>query len=197
MTTALVVIDLQEAMRDYRDAGHPWAVADAAATAGRMVAAFRAAGQAVVHVHHHANDPADEFHPDNPLCAAMSEVAPLAGEAVVVKHGSSGFIGTGLEKLLRDAGHDRLVVIGGEANMCVESTTRMAGNLGFKTTVVADALINFERTRRDGGVIAARDVLEMSLSNLRAFARIADSAEVLAEVEGISGGPQEQISPPR
>ena len=182
MTTALLVIDLQEAMRALRDAGNPWANADAAETAGRILAAFRAAGQTIVHVHHHATDPADEFHPANPLSAAMPEVAPLAGEAVVIKHGSSGFIGTGLEQLLRDAGHDRLVVLGGEANMCVESTTRMAGNLGFATTVVADALVNFGRLRRDGGVIDTQDVLAMTLSNLRAFATIKDSAEVLADL---------------
>ncbi|MBC7737332.1 MAG: isochorismatase family protein [Candidatus Saccharibacteria bacterium] len=35
------------------------------------------------------------------------------------------------------------MIVGGEANMCVESTTRMAGNLGFQTSFVADALVNF------------------------------------------------------
>ena len=182
MTTALVVIDLQEAMRDTRDAGNPWANAGAVEAAARVLAGFRAAGLAVVHVHHHGTDPADEFHPDNPLSAAMPEMAPLPGEALVIKHGSSGFIGTGLEALLRDAGHDRLVVLGGEANMCVESTTRMAGNLGFQTVVVADALVNFGRRARDGSDISTEAVLEMTLSNLRAFARIVDSAEVMAVV---------------
>ena len=182
MTTALLVIDLQEAMRDHRDASHPWALDDAAETAARALAGCRAAGMAVMHVHHHGTDPGDEFHPDNPLSAAMPEAAPLTGEAVVIKQGSSGFIGTGLEDLLRDAGHDDLVVIGGEANMCVESTTRMAGNLGFKVTVIADALVNFGRRRRDGGMIGATEVLEMSLSNLRAFAQIRDSADVLADL---------------
>lgn len=180
MTTTLVVIDLQEAMRDHRDAGHPWANAQAAETAGLLVDGFRAAGLAVVHVHHHAHNPADAFHPDNPLSAAMPEVAPLPGEVVVIKHGSSGFIGTGLEQLLRAAGFDQLVVIGGEANMCVESTTRMAGNLGFKTTIVADALVNFECSRWDGGMISPQEVLDMSLANLQSFAEIKGSAEVLA-----------------
>ena len=177
-----MVIDLQEAMRADRDAGYPWANPQAPETAGRLLAAFRAAGMPVVHVHHAALDPADGFHPDNPLHRPMPETAPAAGEMVVVKRGSSGFIGTGLERLLRDAGHDALVIVGGEANMCVESTARMAGNLGFKTTVVADALVNFQRTRRDGVVVPPGDVLEMALANLASFARIAESREVLAEV---------------
>ena len=182
MTTALVVIDLQEAMRDTRDAGNPWANPGAVEAAAQVLAGFRAAGLPVVHIHHHGTDPADEFHPDNPLSAAMPEMAPLPGEAVVIKHGSSGFIGTGLEALLRAAGHDRLVLMGGEANMCVESTARMAGNLGFQTMVVADALVNFGRRARDGREITTEAVLEMTLSNLRGFARIVDGAEVMAAV---------------
>jgi nicotinamidase-related amidase len=180
--TALIVIDLQEAMRAERDAGYPWANPDAPETAGRILAAFRAAGQPVVHVHHNATNPKDGFHPDNPLSAAMPEVAPASGEPVVVKLGSSGFIGTGLEALLRAAGVQSLVIVGGEANMCVESTARMAGNLGFKTTVVADALVNFQRSLRDGRVMPPETVLEMSLANLTSFARIADSVEVLSEL---------------
>ena len=182
MTTALVVIDLQEAMRADRDAGYPWANAEAPETAGRLLAAFRQAGMPVVHIHHAATHPDDGFHPDNPLHRPMPETAPVAGEVVVVKRGSSGFIGTGLEDILRKAGHDTLVIVGGEANMCVESTARMAGNLGFKTTVVADALVNFQRTRRDGVIVPPRDVLEMALANLSSFARIVESGEVLAEV---------------
>jgi len=182
MTTALLVIDLQEAMRDTRDAGNPWANPGAVEAAAQVLAGFRATGLAVVHVHHHGLDPADEFHPDNPFSAAMPEVAPRPGEAVVIKHGSSGFIGTGLEALLREAGHDRLVVVGGEANMCVESTTRMVGNLGFQTLVVADALVNFGRLARDGREISTEAVLDMTLSNLRSFARIVESGEVMAMV---------------
>jgi nicotinamidase-related amidase len=178
----LVVIDLQEAMRADRDAGYPWANPDAPETAGRLLAAFRAAGLPVVHVHHHGTDPADGFHPDNPLSVAMPEVAPVPGEPVVIKQGSSGFIGTGLEALLRDSGFETLVIVGGEANMCVESTTRMAGNLGFQTSVVADALVNFQRTRRDGVVVPPGDVLELSLANMMSFARITDSAQILAEI---------------
>ncbi len=175
MEPVLIVIDLQEAMRAERTADWPWAQDDAPAVAAQLLARFRARGWPVVHVHHHATDPEDGFHPANPLSAAMAEVAPQPGEAVVVKHGSSAFIGTDLQARL---GAAPLVICGGEANMCVESTVRMAGNLGFATTVVADALVCFPRQARDGHVIPAATVLEMSLANLRGFARIVDSAEI-------------------
>ena len=122
------------------------------------------------------------IHPDNPLSGDMPDVAPRPCEPVVVKRGSSGFIGTGLKVMLREAGFDHLVIVGGEANMCVESTTRTAGNLGFQTSFVADALVNFQRLRRDGVVVQPRDVLEMSLANMTSFATVVASRALLDEL---------------
>ena len=56
---------------------------------------------------------------------------PAVGDIVVIKDVNSGFIGTSLEIQLRRAGIDRLVVVGFFTNFCVETTVRMAGNLGF------------------------------------------------------------------
>ena len=56
----------------------------------------------------------------------------------------------------------------------------MAGKLGFVTIVVGDALI-----LRDGRVFPPKDVLAKTLANLEGeFARIADTAQVLAELPG-------------
>ena len=180
--TALLVIDLQEAMRAERDAGFPWANPQAPQRAGRILAAVRAAGPHVVDVHHTTSDPADGFHPANPLSAAMPEVAPLAAEPVVIKTGSSGLIGTGLGAVLRTEGIGALETVGNEANMCVEATARMAGHPGFKSAVVADALVNFQRILRDGRVAPPQTVLEMPPANLTSFTRIRDSAAFLAQV---------------
>jgi nicotinamidase-related amidase len=174
----LIVIDLQEAMRAERTSEWPWANDDAPQVAGRLLADFRAKGGRVIHVHHHTDWPGDGFNPDNPLCAAMAEVAPIPGEDIVVKHGSSAFIGTDLAARLD--GVTDLVICGGEANMCVESTVRMAGNLGFKVTLVADALVCFPREGRNGQVFPPQAVLDMSLANLRGFARISTCEEVLS-----------------
>ena len=101
----------------------------------------------------------------------------------MIKHGSSACIGIGLEVMLRDAGFDQLVLCGGAANYCVESMVRIAGNLGFDTRVVGDALINFQKTLRDGRVLPAADVLAVVLANLDGeFARVVSSDEILAEL---------------
>ena len=177
------VIDTQQAFVADRDAGYPWANPEADARIGGLIGGFRAAGLPVVHVHHHGLDPADSFHADNPLSWPMAVAAPAAGESVVIKHGSSAFIGTGLEAMLREAGFDQLVLCGGATNYCVESTARMAGDLGFDTRVVGDALINFRKTLRDGRVLPAADVLAVVLANLDdEFARVVSSDEILAEL---------------
>ena len=181
MATALVVIDAQDAFIADRDEGYPWANPDAPDKIAALLAGFRKAGLPVIHVHHHGTDPRDSFHPSKPTAAPMQAAMPVAGETVVIKTGSSAFIGTGLEATLRAAGYDRLVLAGGAANFCVESTARMAGNLGFQTTVVGDALLNFQKTLRDGRVMPAGDVLALTLANLSgACATIATTAEGLA-----------------
>ena len=181
MTRALVVIDVQGDMVATREAGYPWANPGAEATIAALIAGFRAKGLAVVHVHHHETQEGASMAPGSSAAAPLDCAQPLDGEAVFVKHGSSAFIGTGLEDHLRALGFSDLVIAGGEANMCVESSTRMAGNLGFKVTVAEDALINFQRTLRDGTVMPATTVLAMTLANLGgSFATIASSEAVLA-----------------
>lgn len=184
MSKALVVIDVQGAMSAARDAGYPWANPDAEAQIAVLIAAFRAQGLPVIHVHHHETHPGADMAPGSPGAAPLPCAHPAPAEAVFVKHGSSAFIGTGLEAHLRDLGLSDLVIAGGEANYCVESSTRMAGNLGFAVTVAEDALINFEKTLRDGTVMPPQTVLAMTLANLDgSFARIARTAQI---VEGLT-----------
>ena len=181
MARALVVIDAQGDMVASRDAGYPWANPGAEAAIAALIAGFRAKGLAVVHVHHHETHEGASMAPGSPGAAPLDCAKPLDGEAVFIKYGSSAFIGTGLEDHLRAQGLGDLVVVGGEANMCVESSTRMAGNLGFKVTVAEDALINFQRSLRDGTVMPAETVLAMTLANLGgSFATIASTEAVLA-----------------
>jgi nicotinamidase-related amidase len=90
----------------------------------------------------------------------------LADEPVIPKQTNSAFVGTDLEKRLRAAGHDTLVVAGVIANNSVEATVRMAGNLGFRTFLVADGCFSFARTDWNGVSRSAEDVHAMSLANL-------------------------------
>lgn len=183
MATALLVIDVQMAFVERRAKGMVWGNPDADTNIATLLKAFRDKGLPVIHVHHNDPNPNDSFHADQPGSAVQPVAAPLPGEAVFIKQGSSSFIGTGLTDHLTANGISGLLIVGGAANYCVETTARMAGNLGYATTVVGDALINFRQLLRDGREVSARDVLEMTLANLDGeFAHIASVNEILTQI---------------
>ncbi|MBE5105568.1 cysteine hydrolase [Bacillus thuringiensis] len=108
------------------------------------------------------------------------EVKPLSGEVVIQKSVNSAFIGTNLEEQLREQKCNTVVIVGLTTNHCVETTTRMAGNLGFTTYVVSDATATFNRTGPDGTEYSAEDIHNMTLVNLHdEFATIVTTKEGL------------------
>jgi nicotinamidase-related amidase len=175
---ALLVIDVQDGMDDPRRA--PRNNPDAEANIARLLAAWRAAGRRCIHVRHDSTDPDSPFAPGTPGNAIKQVVAPWPGEWLIVKHVNSAFIGTDLDALLREAGITTLVLTGTTTNYCVESTTRMAGNLGYDAYLVADACAAWDVSGPDGRVLAAADVHAMSLANLHEeYATIATTDEIL------------------
>ena len=139
MARALLIIDIQ---RDYFPGGaYPLAEPDGAArTARRVLDAFRAAGEPVVHLQHvwDASD-ATFMRPGTEGVEIHPAVEPVAGERVLEKAAPNGFVGTPLEQHLRAAGVDELVVGGMMSSMCVDATVRSAAERGFTVTVVHDA----------------------------------------------------------
>jgi nicotinamidase-related amidase len=139
MSRAYLIIDIQ---RDYFPGGaYPLVAPEAAAEAARRVLdAFRESGEPVVHLKHVWDAPDATFmRPGTDGVEIHPLVAPTAGERVIEKAEPNGFLGTGLEETLREAGIDTLVVAGMMSSMCVDATVRAAVDLGFTATVVHDA----------------------------------------------------------
>ncbi len=69
------------------------------------------------------------------------DCSPLPSEFVASEHlVSSGFVNTDLDEHLRKNGIDRLVLCGCLSNTCIESTARSAIELGYRVTIMSDAL---------------------------------------------------------
>ena len=179
MTTAVLIIDMQQGMADRIAAGR--APVNPAAM-DRMVALLAHARQTampVIHVHHDDPDPASPFRKGLPGAASMPCAAPLVGEAVLWKHGSSAFAGTGLDAHLRQHGIDRLIVAGAVAAFCVTSTVRSASDLGYSVMLPEDTLLGFDLPAHDGERIDAATVQRVTLSILGAdFATLTTVAQL-------------------
>ena len=88
------------------------------------------------------------------------------GDIYVTKSVNSGFVGTSLDMDLRSISVSRLVVVGFFTNMCVETTVRMAGNMGYDTYLVPDGCATTNRIGIDGSDYDPEVVHAMTVTNL-------------------------------
>jgi nicotinamidase-related amidase len=179
--TALIVIDVQKAFAEMEAAGDKRNNPGAIGKIETLLAAFRTAGAPIIHIRHQNLAPASRFNPANSGYQVEDAARELPGEAVLVKNVNSAFIGTDLDQRLKSAGITSLVIVGATINHCVETTTRMAGNLGYHTLLVSDATWGFDRKGLDGRLFAAADVHAMSLANLDdEFCLVVKTADITA-----------------
>lgn len=184
--TALVIIDVQRAFDELEAAGQRRNNPQALNRIIELLDAFRAKAATIIHIRHESRGPRSLFRQDKTGFAVKEEVRERPGEAVIIKHENSAFIGTDLEARLRRDGIDTLVIVGATTNHCVETTTRMAGNLGFKTILVRDATWTFDRQGVDGELFSADQIQAMSLANLKdEFAEIATAGEVVRRLSTV------------
>jgi nicotinamidase-related amidase len=179
--TALIVVDVQRAFDQWEAAGKRRNNPGAVARIAELLAAFRKRQAPIFHIRHQGTRPGSSFLPDGPGYPVKDEAREQPGEPVIVKRVNSAFIGTDLENRLRAAGIKTLVICGATTNHCVETTTRMAGNLGFDACLVRDATWTFDRVGPDGDAHSAEAIHAMTLANLNGeFARIVSTAEIIA-----------------
>jgi nicotinamidase-related amidase len=178
--TALIVVDVQKAFDEWEASGKRRNNPDAVNHIVRLLAEFRAKRVPIIHIRHASLNPASRFGAGKSGYAVKEEAREQPGEPVLVKHVNSSFIGTDLEPRLRQLGIENVVIVGATTNHCVETTTRMAGNLGFKAKLVRDATWTFDRDGVDGEPYTAAQIHAMTLANLKdEFAEIVTTADVV------------------
>ncbi|MGF6147137.1 Isochorismatase family protein yecD [Kingella potus] len=148
--TALLIIDVQQSLLDMR----PYRAQEMMDAISLLLHTARTHGREVVYVRH--NDAADPmFAPHSPGWQIAGRIAPQPGERVVDKQFNSAFRGTDLRDYLRQQGITRLMVVGMMTEYCIESTVRVAGDLGFDVVLPEGA-----NSTLDNGRWSAREIYE-------------------------------------
>ena len=184
---ALVVIDVQKAFDDpsWGKRNNP----DAESNISSILSAWRESKMPVIHVRHSSVEPHSLFHPNQTGYEFKEEAQPISGESIFKKSVNSAFIGTGLEKYLRQQKITNIVIVGLTTDHCVSTTTRMAGNLGFDVTLVSDATATFNRKSYAGVQYCADDIHNINLTSLDGeFCRVRSTEWVLKSMDIHQGG---------
>ena len=148
MKRALVVIDVQESFRR-----RPmWAASsnpEIAKHVHRLTEAFRSKGDLVVWVLHTEPGTGSVFDPALGFVRLMGGLEPAPGEPVLHKTSHNAFTTTNLQQLLTSAGIGDVAVCGIRTEQCVETTARIAADLGYAVTFVTDATATNPIEHRD------------------------------------------------
>lgn len=187
---ALIVIDLQDGFEDPAW-GHTNSDNKCRDNCLALVAAFRASGLPIVLVRHDSPKPWSPLRPGQPGNRLDRGLASADADLVISKTVNSVFYGQpDLAAWLQDRGVRDLVLCGIQTNMCVETTARMAGNLGYAATVPIDATRTFDlagptiggRTWR----LSADELLTATAVSLHGggFATVVTTRDVLRDLPG-------------
>lgn len=190
---ALVVIDVQNTFDNH----HYWGNRNnpsAETNIELLVNHWTDAGQPIVMVTHTSSNPESSFYPEHQSALLKPFLRDVAPAVHITKTVNSAFLGTpDLAQWLHMEDINELVICGIQTNMCVETTTRMAGNLGFSTKVALDACHTFDLLGPAGRRISAEQLSTVTATNLYGggFADIVRTQELLeaGTLENLAGLP--------
>ena len=176
----MILVDIQKAFDDIEYWGGQRNNPDAEKNAGELLKLWRRHELPVFHVQHCSSNPGSLLHESKEGNEFKDLVKPIDNEPIIKKNVNSAFIGTSLEAQLRDLMITQLVIVGLTTDHCVSTTTRMAGNLGFDTFLVADATATFNKKGLEGQNFSAELIHETALASLNVeFATIVTTGYIL------------------
>lgn len=185
MDATLIMMDWQRATDDpsLPERGQH----DAEAHAEALLAHWRETGGPIIHVRHDSMDPTSPYAPEQPGNDFKPSLAPQPHETVVEKRTHNAFIGTDLMEALEEYGSTDLVICGAHLEYCVESTVRMAGNLGFMVYLAGDACVAMAKIDTTGKKWTPEEVHALTLAVLDGeYAKVVESTALVAAPDGAS-----------
>lgn len=179
LNTALIIIDVQKGFDDSK-----WGKRNnffAEKNIAKLLSKWRKKGKPVFHIKNDSTETNSPLQPHLPGNEIKDLVKPKKDEPVIIKNVNSAFIGTDLQKRLKQQHINTLVFVGLTTDHCVSTTIRMGRNLGFTCYVVSDATATFERKGFNGKQYAASKIHELALVSLHGeFATVIDTENLIA-----------------
>ncbi|GHF76789.1 cysteine hydrolase family protein [Streptomyces griseosporeus] len=183
---ALVVVDVQKGFEEagfWGQRNNPGADDNIAA----LIDVWQATGRPVVFVRHDSVKAASPLRTGYVGNELKDYVEQRRGKGVgpelfLTKTVNSAFLGTpDLGAWLTEAGIGQIVLVGIQTNMCVETTARMGGNLGYDVVVPLDATHTFDLVGPFGWRRTAQELAEATAVSLHGggFARVVTTEEVV------------------
>jgi len=175
---ALILIDVQNAFLDKK-----WGTRNNPKAEGNMkniLTACRKNEWLIIHIQHVSDSPDSLFFKDGKGVIFKENFTPLHGEKIIRKKVNSAFIGTDLDEYLNLNEIETVVIVGLTTPHCVSTTTRMSGNLGYRTFLISDGTASFELVDYNGYKIDAETIHHITLTTLHEeFATVISTQDFL------------------
>ncbi|ESK36263.1 hypothetical protein P256_02570 [Acinetobacter nectaris CIP 110549] len=176
MNQALLVIDMQIFIQNRIEKGISFSPKNVITKMVDVLTKFRDSDQLVIHVMHETIPLGSTLHKDSEFYPMMKATKSIIKEPIFIKNTSSAFASTNLESYLKEMNIDKLVVIGGITGFCINSTVRHGSDLGFKMSVVDDAIISFDLPNEG---IKGSTIHDVTIALLNSdFAKIINSSQI-------------------
>ncbi|WP_421919629.1 cysteine hydrolase family protein [Marinifilum sp.] len=181
--TALLLIDLQKGFEDIAYWGGGRNNLEAEQNASIILKAWRDKKLPLYHIQHCSTTKGSPLEPNMPGHEFIELTKPIENEPIIQKNVNSAFIGTDLKNQLEEKGITKLVIVGLTTDHCISTTTRMAGNLGFETYLIEDAIATFDKIGVNGEKYPAQLIHDTALASLHGeFAQVITMSDLLGQL---------------
>ena len=177
---ALILIDIQKGFDDINYWGGNRNNLDAENNASKLLNLWRQKNLQVFHIKHCSTNPQSRLAEGNVGNEFKKVVKPINGEPIIKKRVNSAFIGTDLKQKLDGDKIEKVVIVGLTTDHCVSTTTRMAGNYGYDTFIVNDAVATFDKIGFNGEKYPAKLIHDTALASLHGeFATVVNTLDLI------------------
>lgn len=150
---ALLIVDMQVGL--FNGPEKPYERDRVLENINQLIRKARKAG-APIFAARHTGPQGSPIEPGSPLWQLLTDLeVDVAMDTVFDKTKPSCFLGTGLASRLVEADVSELAIVGMKTQYCIDTTCRIAAELGFKPVLVADA-----HTCMDTPALPAKAIIE-------------------------------------